>query len=266
MQVTFVGGGVLVRHTARLLAPRGDVVRVVSPRPCDVPGLWTVGDAITGRGLRRAIRGAEVVVWAAATQDDIEELYGLGARNTVQAAHQEGARVVLCGPRGAHQGSRSRSLRAWASASEDCHAIVPELIELRLPAMFARDGHLGGPWLDAVAAGKVIRVPESEARLAPLWAGDAARALVRAVDEDLDDGIYSMRGPEEVFMGQIAELVAAAARGRVGVLPPLRRRAEDLLRLPEQLAEHDDWEALGCGERKTLSRWLEDVLGPPPPN
>jgi len=262
MQVTFVGGGVLTRHTARLLAPRGDVVRVVSPNPCDVPGLWTLGDAITGRGVRRAVRGSEVVVWTASTQEDIEELYGLGARNMVQAARQEGARIVLCGPRGSHQGSRSRSLRAWAAASEDCHDLEPELHELRLPAMFARDGHLAGPWLGS----EVIRVPESEARLAPLWVGDAARALVRAIDDALDVGIYSLRGPEEVFMGQIAEQIAARTGARIGVIPPLRRRTEDLGRLPDQLAEHDDWAALGCGDRKTLSQWLEDVLGPPPPN
>ena len=264
MVVTFVGGGVLTRHIARMLAPRGDVVRVVSPTPCDVPGLWTLGDAISGRGLRRAIRGADVVVWTAATQDDIEELFGIGARNAAKAAEQEGARLVLCGPRGAHQGSRSRSLRAWAAASEDCHDVFPELTEFRLPMIFAADGHLGGPWIDAARAGRVIRVAESNARLAPLWAGDAARGVLRAIDGQLDVGIYSLRGPEDVFMGQIAELVANALRGRIGVLPPLDRRVEDLSRLSDQLAEHDDWGALGCEERTTLSQWLSDVLGQAP--
>ncbi|HJN73805.1 MAG TPA: hypothetical protein QGF58_07735 [Myxococcota bacterium] len=266
MNITFVGGGVVTRHTARLHAARGDVVHVVSPRPCDVPGLWTIGDAVSGRGVRRAMRGADVVVWTASTQDDIEEFYALGTRNTANAARQEGARLVLCGPRGAHQGSRSRSLRAWSSASEDCHEIVPELTELRLPALFARDGHLGGPWLEAVAAGRAIRVADPGARLAPLWAGDAARAVSSAIRGELAVGIYSVRGPEEVVMGQLAELVASAAGGRVGVIPPFSRRAEDLARLDDQLAEHDDWNALGCGDRKTLSQWLEDVLGPTTPN
>ena len=259
MRLCLIGGGVLARHIARAAAARRDVVLATSPNPSNIPGLWILGDAVSGRGLRRAARGADVVIWAASAQDDIEELYGLGVRNAVVTAQHESARLVVCGPRGASPGGSARSLRAWYAASQALQDLAPNAIELRFPPMFGAEAHLLGPWLKAAEQKKPLRVPSPSTQVAPLWIEDAVRAVLEAADGTLIPGVYDLAGPEVMTLDALARQVEARFGATRAFLPPLFWRREDQLRLSEQLAGADAWDELDLGPRSTVEQVLDGL-------
>lgn len=203
-----------------------------------------------------------MVIWAAGAQDDIEELYGVGVRNAAVTAQQEGARLVVIGPRGASAGGSARSLRAWYAASEALQDLAPSAIELRVPPLFGTEAHLLGPWLAAAARGDALKVPSPSTQVAPLCIDDAVAAVLRACDGDLLAGVYDLAGPEVTTLDALAREVESRTGARRSFLPPLFWRREDQLRLSEQLAGADSWDELELGPRTTITAYLDDVLEP----
>lgn len=260
LQVVVVGGGMVGAALARALHARGDRVAVLSPEPVALPAMWMRCDAVTGEGLRRGVRGAEVVVFAAGTQDAgaAAELARMGAQHTASAAAHAGARrLVLLAPIGATAHAQAPALRAAHEGIQASQRLFEGASALRLPWLFGEGDALLEPWLERARRGRRLRAPGIAHPLRPLWVGDAVKVLLRLVDGSLGPGSLGVQGPEALTFGALAEQV----RQRLGVgegwrsCPPAR--ALDLALLPEQQGPEDDWPGLGLGERLTVGAWLE---------
>ena len=259
IRVAIVGGGPVGRLLARALSERGDRVALLSPRPVELPAFWMCADAVSGRGLRAGLSGAEVVVYAAAGQRgrDIEDIGIRGAEQVCRAARRAGAeRVLLLGPVGASSRAKSRHLQAHAFAIETCARRMPGLRALGLPPLFGRDEHLLSPWLARAERGQPIRVHRGKLTVRPLWTGDARALLLAAVDGQLPERA-GVQGPEEHTISALADKLCA--HYGVGRTPQLRARRpspEERACLREQLTAPDGWGDLGLPERSTFDQWL----------
>ena len=125
---------------------------VACRRPRDLPALWVQADAATGEGLRKALAGAEVVVFAAGggTPKESQDLARYGIRNAAVAAETLGARLVVAGPVGAIEGARHPVLRASFAGVAAARGEGLALRHVRLPALFGEGDRLLSPWLDRV--------------------------------------------------------------------------------------------------------------------
>ena len=87
-RIVVIGAGVVGRALTRALHARGDQVTVLSPKPVNLPALWRLTDAVSGEGLRRGVRGAQIVVFAASAQDPkgADEVLRLGAHHAAAPA------------------------------------------------------------------------------------------------------------------------------------------------------------------------------------
>jgi uncharacterized protein YbjT (DUF2867 family) len=83
------GTGTLGQAVVRRLADQGRQVRVLSRRPPPAgrgPAGWATGDLKTGRGLRAAVAGADVIVHCATGLGDVG-----AARHLIESARQAGS-------------------------------------------------------------------------------------------------------------------------------------------------------------------------------
>lgn len=257
-----IGSGTVGGALARALHARGDRVAVLSPEPVPLPAMWLRCDAVTGEGLRRGVKGCEVVVYAAAAQQGpaVADVARMGAQHAASAAVHAGARrLVLVGPVGAGPAARSASLRAHHEGVLGCRRVMESTAELRLPWLFGEGDHLLEPWLERARHGAPVPSPRVLTTLRPLWVGDAVKVLLRMVDGSLEHPAapVNLLGPEALTLPELAERVRSRFGVRRALWPARPERPEDLARLPEQLEVPDSWPALGLGERLTVAAWLE---------
>lgn len=259
IRVAVVGAGAVGRLLARALSERGDRVALLSPEPVEAPAFWMSADAVTGRGLKLGLAGAEVVVYAAAGQRGraIEDVGIRGAEQVCRAAQRAGIqRVLMLGPAGASSRAKSRHLQAHAFAVEACARRVPDLKAVGLPPLFGRGDHLVTPWLARAERGRPIHVHHGKLELRPLWVGDARTLLLAAVDGRLPDRV-SVQGPERLTVSAMAgKLCARYGVGRTSLGRARRPGADEVACMKEQLGAPDGWEALELGARSTFDQWL----------
>ncbi|MBK7760206.1 MAG: SDR family oxidoreductase [Deltaproteobacteria bacterium] len=259
-RIVVIGAGVVGRALTRALHARGDQVTVLSPKPVNLPALWRLTDAVSGEGLRRGVRGAQIVVFAASAQDPkgADEVLRLGAHHAAAAAAHAGAeRFVLIGPVGARAGNISSSLRAHHEGTLAARRLIAEARTIRLPWLFGEGDQLLDPWLERARQGRRLPVPASAAPIDPLWLGDAVRALLKAVDEPLPSLVTELRGPERLGLDELAERVGKLFGVKRTLIRPWPERPEDLRRLPEQQTGPDQWGELGLGDRLKIGEHLE---------
>lgn len=258
MRVAIIGAGALGGALARRLSRQADQVTVISRRPVDLPGLWIRGDAVSGDGLRKAVRGSEVVVFAAAgeSRKEASELASFGARNAAVAAEDAGARLVVLGPAGGSARRQHPLHRAHHEGVAQARREGLALRVVRLPLLFGLNDHLLSPWLDRAARGEPVRMPRNRAVFRPLWTGDAARLVERAMADDPDwPGDVEVKGPTLHTLQELAIAACASLGRRPSTLPrlggPFRWELAE-----EHGGERDDWDSLRLGERCTVSEWL----------
>lgn len=223
-----------------LLLERGEPVRclVRDPRrlgPHRMDVQITLGD-LSGMAdpyrLRQALRGVDTVVHLAATIRDqpphrIEELNGLASVRLLRAAEQAGVgRFHFFSAMGATTFQRTRFFRAKALAEE---AVCASKLETKVFApSIVYD--VSDPWVTLLRRFSFLPVlPVSgsgEARFQPLWAGDAARCVIRALDggdgASADRDRYALAGPETLTYNEMSDLVSrVAGRPRPLVHVPL---------------------------------------------
>jgi len=196
----------LVREPRRLGAKRVDVQIA----------LGDLGEMSDPYLVRQALRGVDTVVHLAATIRDqpphrIEELNGLATVRLLRAAERSGVRrFVFFSALNASVAQRTRFFRAkWlaeqavVSSSLATTVFAPSIVYDR-----------SDPWVTLLRRFSFLPVlPVSgsgQARFEPIWADDAARCVVAALDRG-DRPRYELAGPETLSYDEMSDLVSRVA-------------------------------------------------------
>ncbi|HEY8809258.1 MAG TPA: NAD(P)H-binding protein [Solirubrobacterales bacterium] len=218
-----------------LLLERGEDVRCLVREPrrlgahrVDVQiALGDLGEMSDPYLLRQALRGVDAVIHLAATIRDqpphrIEELNGLASVRLLRAAERSGVRrFAFFSALDAAAAQRTRFFRAkWlaeqaiASSPLETTIFAPSIVYDR-----------SDPWVTLLRRFSFLPVlpvsGDGRARFQPIWADDAARCVVAALDRDGRDR-YELAGPETLSYDEMSDLVSrVAGRPRPLVHVPL---------------------------------------------
>jgi NADH dehydrogenase len=221
-----------------LLLERGEDVRCLVREPrrlgahrVDVQiALGDLGEMSDPYLLRQALRGVDTVIHLAATIRDqpphrIEELNGLATVRLLRAAERSGVRRFdFFSALDAAAAQRTRFFRAkWlaeqaiASSPLETTVFAPSIVYDR-----------SDPWVTLLRRFSFLPVlpvsGDGRARFQPIWADDAARCVVAALDRDTPDSRdrYELAGPETLSYDEMSDLVSrVAGRPRPLVHVPL---------------------------------------------
>ncbi len=207
-----------------LLLERGDDVRCLvreprrlGPRRVDVQiALGDLGEMSDPYLVRQALRGVDTVIHLAATIRDqpphrIEELNGLATVRLLRAAERSGVkRFVFFSALNASVAQRTRFFRAkWlaeravASSALETTIFAPSIVYDR-----------SDPWVTLLRRFSFLPVlpvsGDGQARFEPIWANDAARCVVGALEREGRQR-YELAGPETLSYDQMSDLVSQVA-------------------------------------------------------
>lgn len=207
-----------------LLLERGEDVRCLVREPRRLGGrrvdvqiaLGDLGEMSDPYLVRQALRGVDTVVHLAATIRDqpphrIEELNGLATVRLLRAAERSGVRrFVFFSALNASVAQRTRFFRAkWlaeravASSSLETTIFAPSIVYDR-----------SDPWITLLRRFSFLPVlpvsGEGQARFQPIWANDAARCVIAALERDERER-YELAGPETLSYDEMSDLVSRVA-------------------------------------------------------
>jgi NADH dehydrogenase len=233
----FGGSGFLGRHVVRALANRGYRIRVAVRRPELAGYLQPIGRVGQIHAVQANLRYPDSVAAALRDADIAVNLVGLlfergrqrfdtlmaeGAETVAKAASAVGAPLVHVSAIGADPNSTSHYARAKADGEERVRAAQ------RSAAIIARPSVVFGPEDDFFNRfGAMSRLSPAlplvgggHTRMQPVFAGDVAEGVAKAVDGDLKPGMtYEFGGPEVHTFRQLLEFVLATVGRRRLLLP-----------------------------------------------
>ncbi len=232
----FGGSGFLGRHVVQALAERQYRVRVAVRRP-DLTGhlqpLGCVGQihAVQANVRNRpsvaaAVRGSDVVINLVgilfeAGRQRFDAVQSFGAEGVALAAAAHNARMVHISAIGADEDSSAAYARAKRRGEELVLAASPEATIFRPSILFGPNddffNRFAGiarlsPFLPLVGGGHT--------RFQPVFAGDVAEAIAKAVDGATRPGsIYELGGPDVYTFKELMEFTLATIERRRLLLP-----------------------------------------------
>jgi NADH dehydrogenase len=230
--------------------------------------LGDLGELSDPYRLRQALRGVDTVVHLAATIRDqpphrIEELNGLATVRLLRAAERSGVRRFLFfSALDAAAAQRTRFFRAkWlaeraiASSPLETTVLAPSIVYDR-----------SDPWVTLLRRFSFLPVmPVSgsgQARFQPIWAEDAARCTIAALDRE-GGGHYELAGPDTLSYDEMSDLVSRVAgrpRPLIHLPLPLVRAGLIALRSVFGEAVFATWEEAELMEvSMTTERGTEDA-------
>lgn len=261
----FGGSGFLGRHLVRALAKRHYRIRVAVRRP-DLAGhlqpLGRVGQihAVQANlryagSVEAAVRDADVVVNLVGIlfergRQRFDAVQAYGAEQVALAATAHGARMVQISAIGADAHSTSGYARAKAQGEQAVLAARPDAVVMRPSIMFGPEDDFFNKF--AAMARLLPALPlvgGGETKFQPVFVGDVAEAIARAVDGQAKPGAtYELGGPEVRSFKQLMEYVLTVT-GRKRLLIPLpfaiaRFQAMFLQFMPKPLLTPDQVELL----------------------
>jgi uncharacterized protein YbjT (DUF2867 family) len=201
-----------------------------------------LGDLSEPASFRNALRGVDTVVHLAAAIRDqprasIEELNAVATLRLLQAAERSGAeRFVFASALGATLHSPARFFRAKALAERSVEE-SPLATAVFAPSIVysPRD-----PWIRLLERMSLLpAMPISgsgRARYQPIWADDAAAAVMNALDGRDGSGRYELAGPEVLSYDDMARETLRALRRRRRLLHLPLPAVRAGLRMVETLA------------------------------
>ncbi|QNK80022.1 NAD(P)-dependent oxidoreductase [Nakamurella sp. PAMC28650] len=286
MRVLLTGaGGMMGGATAQALAARGDDVTVLQRRPARLGLREVLGDIADLDVVRRAARGQDVVVHAAAKVDvfgrwaDFRRTNVEGTACVVEACRAEGVgRLVnVSSPSVAHAGhaligvgagpadpgaARGDYARSKAMAEELALAADrPDLAVLCIrPHLVwgAADSQLVQPVIERARAGRLPLIGDGTALVDTTYVDNAVGALLAAVDAcgPVHGQSFVVTNGEPRPVGEIIRRVCRAA----GVAGP-RGRLPLGLAVGAGAAVESLWRLTGRTGRPPMTRFLAEQLG-----
>jgi uncharacterized protein YbjT (DUF2867 family) len=235
-----------------LLLERGEDVRCLVREPrrlgerrVDVQiALGDLGEMSDPYLVRQALRGVDTVIHLAATIRDqppkrIEELNGLATVRLLRAAERGGVRrFVFFSALNASAAQRTRFFRAkWLAE----RVVDSSPLETTVFAPSIVYDH-SDPWITLLRRFSFLPVlpvsGDGQARFQPIWAEDAARCVVSALDSAASGPRYELAGPETLTYDEMSDLVSRiAGRPRPLVHVPLPLVRAGLIALRDAFGE-----------------------------
>lgn len=219
----FGGSGFLGRHVVRALAQRGYRIRAAVRRP-DLAGhlqpLGAVGQItavqanVRFRGsVARAVEGADVVINLVGILQEVgrqsfSTVQQHGARAIGEAAAARGAHLIHVSAIGADKTSDSLYARSKALGEEAIFAALPDAIVFRPSIVFGRGDGFFTRFASLARTLPVLPIVGGDTRFQPVYVGDVAEAIARAVDGAVPGGrIYELGGPQIQTLRQLVDHV-----------------------------------------------------------
>lgn len=218
----FGGSGFVGRHVVRALADAGYRVRVACRRP-DLAGfllpLGNVGQIqLVQANLRyrwsidRAVEGADAVVnlvgiLAETGQQSFDEVQARGAGWVAEAATGVGASMVQLSAIGANDESESDYARTKSQGEAQVLKAAPGAVILRPSIIFGPEDDFFNRFAGmARLAPALPLIGGGETRFQPVYVGDVAEAVVKAVAGGVPSGsIWELGGPEVLTFRECME-------------------------------------------------------------
>jgi uncharacterized protein YbjT (DUF2867 family) len=219
-----------------LLLEQGEEVRCLVREPRRLGGrrvdvqiaLGDLGEMSDPYLVRQALRGVDRVIHLAASIRDqppkrIEELNGLATVRLLRAAERSGVESFhFFSALDAQAAQRTRFFRAKWVAEE---AVLSSPLKTTVFAPSIVYDH-SDPWITLLRRFSFLPVlpvsGEGQARFQPIWAADAARCVVAALEAAEPRRRYELAGPETLTYDQMSDLVSrVAGRPRPLVHMPL---------------------------------------------
>ena len=234
----FGGGGFVGRHVVRALAKRGYRVRVAVRNPnlaLHVQPLGNVGQIQPVQAnlrmrwsVDRAVAGADCVVNLVGilhesgrqTFDAVQEF---GARAVAEAARAQGAKLVHVSAIGADASSPIAYARTKGQAEKAVLDTVKDAVVLRPSIIFGPEDSFFNRFAGMARLSPVLPlIGGGETKFQPVYVGDVAEAVARAVDGAVEGGrIYELGGAEvRSFRALLEEMLAVTGRKRLLISLP----------------------------------------------
>ena len=232
----FGGSGFLGRHVVRALANRNYLIRVAVRRPELAGHLQPLGRVGQIHAVQANVRFAQSIEAAVRDADIVVNLVGIlfergrqrfdavqaeGAGTVAQAAHTAGARLVHVSAIGADETSGSDYARSKAAGERLVVAAQPEAIIMRPSIIFGPEDDFFNRFAALARVAPALPLPGGgHTRFQPVFAGDVADAIAKAVDGKVNPGvIYEVGGPDVRTFKELMEFVLATIGRRRLLLP-----------------------------------------------
>jgi NADH dehydrogenase len=233
----FGGSGFVGRHLVRALCKRHYRIRIAVRRP-DLAGhlqpLGRVGQihAVQANvrypgSVEAAVRDADIVINLTGIlfergRQRFDAVQAFGAEQVALAALAHGARMIHVSAIGADENSLSSYARAKAMGEKAVLAATPAAQIFRPSIMFGPEDDFFNRFGALARLAPALPLPGGgETRFQPVFVGDVAEAIARAVDGQAKPGtIYELGGPEVRSFKQLMEYVLATVE-RKRLLVPL---------------------------------------------
>lgn len=220
----FGGSGFVGRHVVRALARRGYRIRVAVRRP-DLAGflqpLGNVGQiSFVQANLRyrssidAAVQGADHVVNCVGLllesgRNSFDAVQEFGARAVAEAARSVGASLTHVSAIGADASSASAYAKTKGRAEDAIRSIVPDATIVRPSIVFGPEDDFFNKFAAmARLAPALPLIGGGKTKFQPVYVGDVAEVVARAVDGTLSRGkIYELGGRDVATFKQCLEIM-----------------------------------------------------------
>lgn len=250
----FGGSGFLGRHVVRALAKRGYRIRVAVRRPdlaLFLQPLGWVGQIVAVQAnlrapdsVRRAVENSDIVINLVGILQEsgsqrFSRIQTEGAGEVARAAAEVGARVVHVSALGADPVSGSLYGQSKALGEAQVLAARPDAVIFRPSLQFGQGDSFFNRFATLATMLPVLPLAGGQTRFQPVFVGDVAEAIARAVDGQVEGGkVYELGGPEVGTLEHFVRyMLDVTMRRRIVVdLPwPLARFQARVLELADTL-------------------------------
>jgi NADH dehydrogenase len=230
----FGGSGFLGRFVVRALVKRGYRVRIATRRPDRAYFLQPLGVVGQIVSMQANLRDDASVARAVDRADAVVNLIGILAesgRQTFDVLQAEGpARIArLAAPHapiihvsaiGADENSHSLYARSKARGEANLLAARPDAIVMRPSLLFGNGDGFFNRFAALARMLPVLPLAGAESRFQPVFAGDVAEAIARAVDGQVQGGrVYELGGPKVETLRRLVEYVLKTTGRRRFIAP-----------------------------------------------
>ncbi|MGE0340173.1 MAG: complex I NDUFA9 subunit family protein [Xanthobacteraceae bacterium] len=233
----FGGSGFVGRHLVRALAKRGWRIRVAVRRPDLAGHLQPLGVVGQIQPVQANLRFPDSVARAAEGSTAIVNLVGIlyqsgaqrfdavqaeGADAVAKAAREEGAHLVQMSAIGADKDSASDYGRTKALGEAAARAEKPDAVIMRPSIIFGPEDDFFNRFASLARISPFLPlIGGGETKFQPVFVGDVAEAIAKAVDGQARSGTtYELGGPEVKSFRELMELTLQEI-GRQRTLLPL---------------------------------------------